>query len=119
MDGGHLGLAWGNSDWTAGPGISGTTDLFQRIDTFDSGGSFFGGLQAGFNYVLPSRVLLDAELDTSFPSWPRLPSGVNPFGVSIGGSSTFNSSTLGPVSLAQTVLTSGTLRGRIGYAPGN
>jgi hypothetical protein len=54
--GGHLGLAWGNSNWTAGPGISGTTDLFQRIDSFDNGGSFFGGLQAGFNYVLPSRV---------------------------------------------------------------
>jgi high affinity Mn2+ porin len=117
--GGHLGLAWGSSDWSAGPGTSGTTELSQRIDTFDNGGSFFGGLQAGFNYVLPNRVLVGAEVDTSFPAWPTLPTGVNPFGVSIGGSSTFNSPTLGPVSLAETVLTSGTLRGRIGYAPGD
>jgi high affinity Mn2+ porin len=117
--GGHLGLAWGSSDWNAGPGINGSTDLFQRIDTFDNGGSFFGGLQAGFNYVLPNRVLFGAEIDTSFPAWPTLPTGVNPFGVSIGGSSTFDSPTLGPVSFAQTVLASGTARGRIGYAPGN
>jgi high affinity Mn2+ porin len=117
--GGHLGLGWGNSDWTAGPGISGTTELFQRIDTFDNGGSFFGGLQAGFNYLLPNRVLLGAEADTSFPSFPTLPTGVNPFGVAIGGSSIFNSPTLGPVSRTETVLAFGSLRGRIGYAPGN
>jgi high affinity Mn2+ porin len=117
--GGHLGLAWGNSDWTAGPGISGTTDLFQKIDSFDNGGSFFGGLQGGFNYMLPNRVLLGAEVDASFPSWPTLPTGVNPFGVSIGGSSTFASPALGPVSFAETVQYFGTLRGRIGYAPGD
>jgi high affinity Mn2+ porin len=117
--GGHLGVAWGNSDWKAGPGISGSTDLFQKIDGFDNGGSFFGGLQAGFNYVLPSRILLGAEVDASFPAWPTLPTGSNPFGVSIGGSSRFDSPALGPVSLAETVLTSGTVRGRIGYAPGD
>ena len=79
--GGHLGVTWGSSNWTAGPGITGSTDLFQKIDTFDNGGSFLGGLQAGFNYVLANRVLIGAEIDTSFPSWPTLPSGVNPFGV--------------------------------------
>jgi high affinity Mn2+ porin len=117
--GGHLGLAWGNSDWTAGPGISGSNQLFQKIDTFDNGGSFFGGLQGGFNYVLPNRVLLGVEADASFPSWPTLPTGVNPFGVSIGGGSTFASRTLGAVSFAETVQSFGSLRGRIGYAPGN
>jgi high affinity Mn2+ porin len=117
--GGHLGVAWGTSDWTAGPGISGSTELFQRIDTFDSGGSFFGGLQGGYNYVLPNRVLLGVEADLSFPAWPTLPTGVNPFGVSIGGGSTFDSPTLGLVSHAETILTFGSLRGRIGYAPGN
>jgi high affinity Mn2+ porin len=74
---GHPGLAWGNSNWTADPGISGSTDLFQRIDNFDNGGSFFSGLQAGFNYVLPNRILLGAEVDTSFPAWATLPTGVN------------------------------------------
>jgi high affinity Mn2+ porin len=117
--GGHLGVAWGNSDWTAGPGISGSTDMFQKIDTFDNGGSFFGGLQGGFNYVLPNRLLLGVEADTSFPAWPTLPTGVNPFGVSIGGSSMFDSPRLGAVSLAETMESFGSLRGRIGYAPGD
>ena len=39
--GGHMGVAWGQSNWTAGPGISGSTNLFQPIDTFDEAGSFF------------------------------------------------------------------------------
>jgi high affinity Mn2+ porin len=116
--GGHLGVAWGNSNWSAGPGISGSTNLFQKLDTFDEGGSFFTGLQGGYNYLLPNRILLGAEVDASFPAWPTLPTGVNPFGVSIGGSSTFTSPTLGAVSFAETVLASGTARGRIGYAPG-
>jgi high affinity Mn2+ porin len=117
--GGHFGVAWGSSDWSAGPSISSSTNLFQTIDTFDEGGSFFAGLQGGYNYMLPNRILLGAEVDASFPAWPTLPSGVNPFGVSIGGTSTFNSPSLGAVSLAETVLSSGTVRGRIGYAPGN
>ncbi len=117
--GGHLGVAWGSSNWSAGPGISGSTNLFQTIDTFDEGGSFFAGLQSGYNYILPNRVLLGAEVDATFPAWPTLPTGVNPFGVSIGGSSTFASPTLGALSLAETVLASGTVRGRIGYAPGH
>ena len=119
LRGGHFGVAWGSSDWSAGPGISSSTNLFQTIDTFDEGGSFFAGLQGGYNYILPNRILLGAEVDASFPAWPTLPSGVNPFGVSIGGTSTFNSPSLGAVSLAETVLSSGTVRGRIGYAPGN
>ena len=42
--GGNLGLAWGRSNWTAGPGLSGTNNLFQTIDTFDEAGSFYGRL---------------------------------------------------------------------------
>jgi high affinity Mn2+ porin len=116
--GGHLGAAWGNSSWNAGSGIGGSTNLFQKLDTFDEGGSSFVGLQGGYNYLLPNRILLGAEVDASFPAWPTLPTGVNPFGVSIGGSSTFTSPSLGAVSLAETVLSSGTVRGRVGYAPG-
>jgi high affinity Mn2+ porin len=117
--GGNLGVAWGSSNWTAGPGISGTTDLFQTIDTFDEGGSFFAGVQGGYNYMLPNRMVLGAEVDATFPAWPTLPSGVNPFGVSIGGSSNFTSPALGAVSFAETMLASGSVRGRIGYAPGD
>ena len=36
--GGHMGIAWGQSNWTAGPGIGGSTNLFAPIDTFDEGG---------------------------------------------------------------------------------
>ena len=116
--GGNMGVGWGKSNWNAGPGISGSTDLFQTIDTFDEAGSFFAGVQGGYNYVLPNRILLGAEVDASFPAFRSLPSGVNPFGVSVGGISTFTSPTLGAVSFAETVLSSGTVRGRIGYAPG-
>ena len=116
--GGHLGYAWGSSNWT-GPGVSGSLDEAQPVDTFDEGGSFFAGLQSGYNYMLPNRVIIGAEADATFPTWPSLPTGVNPFGVSIGGTSTFNSPALGSMSFAETVLASGTVRGRIGYAPGN
>ena len=102
--GGNLGLAWGRSNWTAGPGLSGTNNLFQTIDTFDEAGSFLAGLQGGYNYVLPNRILLGAELDASFPAFQMLPVGVNPFGLSTGGTFNFNSTTLGPVSFAETVL---------------
>ena len=117
--GGNLGLAWGRSNWTAGPGLSGTSNLFQTIDTFDEAGSFMAGLQGGYNYVLPNRILLGAEVDASFPAFQTLPVGVNPFGLSTGGTFNFNSPTLGPVSFAETVLASGTVRGRVGYAPGH
>jgi high affinity Mn2+ porin len=118
--GGHVGGAFaGSSSWTAGRGISGTTNLFDPIDSFNEGGSWFSGVQGGYNYVLPNRLFLGAEADFSFPAWPKLPVGANPFGVSIGGAANFTSPALGGVSYVETVMTSGTLRGRIGYAPGN
>jgi high affinity Mn2+ porin len=111
--GGHLGYAWGSSNWTAAPGISGSLNLAQPVDTFDEAGSFFEGLQAGYNYMLSNRVVVGAEVDASFPAFPNLA------GISIGGTSTFTSPTLGAVSYSETVLSSGTVRGRIGYAPGS
>ena len=110
--GGHLGYAWGSSNWTA-PGASGSLDLAQPVDTFAETGSFFEGLQAGYNYMLPNRVLIGAEIDASFPAFQNLA------GISIGGISNFTPPTLGPVSYSETVLSSGTVRGRIGYATGN
>ena len=63
--------------------------------------------------MLPNRVVIGAEIDPSFPSFRNLA------GISIGGISNFTSPTLGAVSYSETVLSSGTVRGRIGYAPGN
>jgi high affinity Mn2+ porin len=116
--GGHFGSAFGTSNWTAstpgapGPGVSGLLNLFQPFDPFAETGSFFEGLQVGYNHMLANRVVLGAEADVSFPSFPNLA------GISIGGTSTFFSPTLGPETYSETVLHSGTLRGRIGYAPG-
>ncbi len=117
--GGHLGYAWGSSNWTAStpavpaPSTSGTLNLFQPFNAFDETGSFFAGLQAGYNYTLPNRLVLGAEVDASFPSF------LGNSGVSIGGTSNLISPALGAVSYSETVLSSGTVRGRIGYAPGN
>ena len=115
--GGHVGYAWGNSNWTATtPGaanVSGSLDLFQPFDAFKETGSFFAGLQGGYDYLLPNRVLIGAEVDASFPSFR------NAAGFSIGGTSTLTSPTLSAENYSETVLSSGTVRGRVGYAPGN
>jgi high affinity Mn2+ porin len=113
--GGNVGIAWGSSSFTAGPGISGSTSLFQPIDHYDEGGSWFTGLQGGYNYVLPNHVLLGVEADLTVPPFPKLPTGVNPLGLSIGGNTTFNSPALGSVDYFETMLMSGTVRGRAGY----
>ena len=109
--GAHLGYAWGNSNWST-PGISGSFDLGQPIDTFNESGSFFAGVQAGYDYMLPNRFLVGVEADASFPSFPNLA------GISVGGSSTF-SSPFGPETYLERMVWSGTLRGRVGYAPGS
>lgn len=115
--GGHLGYAWGSSNWTASspgaPSVSGSFSLAQPIDIFSNTGSFFEGLQAGYNYVLPNRLLIGAEVDGSFPSFPNLA------GITIGGTSNLTSPTFGPETYRETVSASGTVRGRIGYAPGS
>jgi hypothetical protein len=46
----HLGVAWGRSNWTEQPdGLGGSFNLFQRPDAFSEFGSWFGGIQAGYD----------------------------------------------------------------------
>ena len=115
--GGHLGDAWGSSRWSANsPGaaaISGSFGLFQPFDPFAETGSFFEGVQAGYDYRLPNRLVLGAAVDASFPAFP------DRAGISIGGSSTFTSPVIAAESYGETVLSFGTVRGRVGYAPGD
>ena len=66
-------------------------------------GSYFAGLQAGYNRMLPSRFLLGVEMDFSAPN-------------TIAGSQTASSAAGGQASYTETVLDFGTLRGRLGYA---
>jgi hypothetical protein len=63
--------------------------------------------------MLPNRLVIGAEVDASFPSFQNLA------GISIGGTSTFSAPSIGAESYSETVLSSGTVRGRIGYALGN
>jgi high affinity Mn2+ porin len=109
--GAHFGYSAGSARWTAAsPGaaapIAGSLDLFNSYDMFKGTGSYFAGFQGGYNYVLPSRTLLGVEADISFPN-------------TLGGTATFSSLATGTASYAEQVEMSGTLRGRVGYAPGN
>jgi high affinity Mn2+ porin len=110
--GGHLGYAGGRSNWSASPDLASSLDLFQSSDIFTGSGSYFGGLQIGYDFMLANRVVLGVQLDASFPGFPR-------HGVSIGGTSIFSTPEIGLASYSETVLHSGTLRGRVGYAPAN
>ncbi|HXD12861.1 MAG TPA: carbohydrate porin [Xanthobacteraceae bacterium] len=116
--GGHLGVAWGSSNWTAStagapaPFASGSFSLFEPINSFSETGSFLDGMQAGYNYMLPSRFVVGAEADASFPSFQ------NHNGISIGGTSTLLAPAIGAESFSETMLAFGTVRGRVGYAPG-
>ncbi len=110
--GGHLGYAWGRSNWSTPPDLASSLDLNQPSDIFTGSGSYFGGLQIGYDFMLANRVVLGVQLDTSFPGFPR-------HGVSIGGTSIFSTPDIGLASYSESVLHSGTVRGRIGYAPDN
>ena len=117
--GGHVGYAWGNSDWTASTTTApaetfatGSLSLAQPLNTFNEAGSFFEGFQGGYNYKLPNNFVIGAEADASYPSFQNIQ------GISIGGISAL-ASPLGHETYSETVLMSGTVRGRLGYAAGN
>jgi high affinity Mn2+ porin len=110
--GGHFGYAAGFSNWTATqagaatPSLSGTLDMFQGYDFSTGQGSYLLGFQTGYNYMLPSRVVLGVETDVSFPSV-------------LGASQVIASPLIGQAIYRDQVQMSGTVRGRIGYAPGH
>ena len=106
--GGHFGYATGTSNWSATEAgsvastLNGSFDLFNGYDPFKGTGSFFAGLQAGYNIRLPSRLLLGIEADFSAPN-------------TISGNQTVSSVLSGQASTSDTVLQFGTARGRVGY----
>ena len=106
--GGRLGLATGSSKWSAtqsvaaAPGPSGSLDLFAPIHLSDGTGSYVGGFQGGYNRMIRSRILIGLETDAMFPN-------------TISGRETFSSPLVGRASYQDTVLASGTVRGRLGY----
>jgi high affinity Mn2+ porin len=118
--GAHFGYATGRSDWSAtepggaAPALAGSLDFFKPYDFFTGIGSNFWGFQAGYNHMFPSRVLLGVEADVSFPS-----SVLEEAILNVPSSQTFSSASTGVARYAETPELSGTVRGRIGYAPGN
>ena len=106
--GAHFGYAGGSSRWSSTPGLSGSLDLYNSFDAFKGTGSYFLGLQAGYDRMLASRWLIGFEADVSFPSFSAH---------TIGGAATFNSPVTGLGTYAEQAEVFGTVRGRIGYAP--
>jgi high affinity Mn2+ porin len=110
--GAHGAYATGYSKWSATeagatvPTLFGSLDFFHAYDGFKGTGSYLLGLQTGYNYMLPSRLLVGIEADVSFPSL-------------LGGTQVFSSPLVGQASYTELVEYSGTVRGRIGYAPGH
>src|ERR1700730_13348868 len=112
--GAHLAYAAGHSDWSASepgaaagaPSLAGSLDFYNSFNAFKGTGSYFGGLQAGYNAMLPSRLVLGVEADVSFPS-------------NVGATQVMSSASTGLASYGEIEQFSGTVRGRIGYAPGD
>jgi high affinity Mn2+ porin len=92
--GAHVGYGRGHADVSVqDPGTANTSHPF---------GSLFGGLQFGYNYVLPSRVLIGVETDISFPN--SYPSDAEVW-----------AGTTPRSALAEQLDYIATLRGRLGY----
>ncbi len=96
--GARAGVASGSSAWAATqpgvPSLSGSLSFFSPYDGLTGSGSQFGGLVAGYNHALPSRVVFGVEADVSFASEP------------VADAAAYND-------VAEAF---GTARGRIGYA---
>ena len=110
--GADLGYAAGRLNWsaapigTAAPALAGSIALFNAFEPFKGTGSYFAGFHAGYNYQLPSRLLLGIEADVSFPNF-------------LSGTQTVSSPLNGPASYQDQVEFSGTVRARVGYAAGS
>ena len=67
--------------------------------------SLYGGVQAGYNYVFPSRLLLGTEADITFPNFQTYADGV-----------IFTGATAQGTTVTDQIDYIATLRGRFGYA---
>jgi high affinity Mn2+ porin len=114
--GAHVGVIRGSSNWSASqpgagvPGLNGSFDLPFHFDFMAGTGSYFMGLQGGYNYVSPSRWMLGFETDLSSPNSDV----VVPY--SVRGSQTVTSPLTGQVSYGEAVIHYGSARARVGYA---
>ena len=92
--GGHFGYSWGRT--------SNTLSDPEPMASSDGFGSAYSGLEVGYNYFLPSRVLLGIESDLTFPNF--LEDG------------RIAARTAPQTSVTDEIDNIGTVRGRLGYA---
>ena len=94
--GGHVAYSFGRVNST----------LSDPVPTASSNsfGSLYGGVQAGYNYVLPSRLLLGVEADITFPNFETYENGV-----------IFTGATAQGTTVTDQIDYIATLRGRFGY----
>ena len=106
---------WAADNWTgfyvgghvAGSQGRGTSTLSDPnpFSVGNSFGSLYGGVQAGYNYVFPSRLLLGAEADITFPNFQTYADGL-----------IFTGGTAQGTTVTDQIDYIATLRGRFGYA---
>jgi high affinity Mn2+ porin len=84
--------------------LNGAVDFTNGYNFSGGAGSYLLGLQAGYDYVSAARWLVGVTADISFPSF-------------VGGTHSVSSPATGTASYLDAVEFSGTVRGRIGYAP--
>jgi high affinity Mn2+ porin len=114
--GAHAGVIRGASNWSAtppgvvDPALNGSFNLPFNFDFMAGTGSYFLGLQGGYNYVAPSRLMLGFEADASAPNSDVL----IPYAVR--GSQTINLALNGQVTYGEAVMHYGSVRARVGYA---
>ena len=95
--GGHVAYSLGRGTSTlSNPNPISVGDLFS---------SLYGGVQAGYNYVFPSRLLLGAEADITFPNFQMYTDGL-----------IFTGGTVQGTTVTDQIDYIATLRGRFGYA---
>jgi high affinity Mn2+ porin len=113
--GAHAGVIRGASNWTAqpgagAPGLNGSFNLPFNFDFMAGTGSYFVGLQGGYNYVFPSHLMLGFEADVTAPNSDVL------IPYSVRGSQTVTSPLTGQVTYGEAVIHYGSARARVGYA---
>jgi high affinity Mn2+ porin len=107
----NLGVAWGTSDFN-GSAVSGalpfagSIDFLQLYNGWNGTGSYFIGLQGGYNWMLPSGVVIGAETDVLFPNRVF---GARSVAIPEGR----------PPRYEEEMLMAGSARARLGYAIGN
>lgn len=99
--GGHMGYLFGNGTATLGDPIG-----LQTNGGSTPYGTFYGGVQAGYEHFFASRLMLGVELDMSFPNYSDLAPVLS-----------YRATSTGTANEQLEYLAS--LRGRVGYAMGS